>query len=50
MARQAADVTRSLAGTPEITDVRVIAATNRAQVEGETNESFALAFRLAPRP
>ncbi len=49
MARQAADVTRALAGTPEITDVRVIAATNRAQIEGETNESFALAFRLAPR-
>jgi Tfp pilus assembly protein PilN len=50
MARQAAAVTRALADAPEITDVRVIAATNRAQIEGEANESFALAFRLAARP
>lgn len=49
-ARRAAEVTQALGGTPALSDVRVLAATNRAQMGKQMNESFALAFRLVPRP
>ena len=48
-ARRAAEVTQALGNTPELSDVRVLAATNRAQM-GQMNESFALAFRLVSGP
>ena len=49
-ARRAAEVTQALGGAPELGDVRVLAASNRAQMGEQMNESFALAFRLVPRP
>jgi Tfp pilus assembly protein PilN len=49
-APRAAQVTQSLGSAPELSNVRVLAATNRARTGEETNESFSLAFRLAPGP
>jgi Tfp pilus assembly protein PilN len=49
-APRAAQVTQALGSAPEIEGVRLPAATNRARTGDETNESFALAFKLARRP
>jgi Tfp pilus assembly protein PilN len=49
-APRAAQVTQSLGSAPELSDVRVLAATNRARTGEETNESFSLAFRLVRKP
>ena len=43
-------MTQSLGSAPELSDVRVLAATNRARTGEETNESFSLAFRLVQKP
>jgi type IV pilus assembly protein PilN len=49
-APRAAQVTQALGSAPELEGVRVLAATNRSRTGEGTNESFALAFRLAQRP
>lgn len=49
-ARRAANVTQALGSAPELRDVHVLAATSRAQVGDQANESFSLAFRLVPHP
>jgi Tfp pilus assembly protein PilN len=49
-ARRAAGVTQALGSAPELANLRVLAATNRAQIGDQANESFSLAFRLAARP
>jgi hypothetical protein len=49
-APRAAQVTQALGSAPELAAVRVMGATNRARTGEGTNESFALAFRLAQRP
>jgi hypothetical protein len=49
-APRAAQVTQAFGSAPELDDVRVLAATNRSRTGEGTNESFALAFRLAQRP
>ena len=49
-APRAAQVTQAFGSAPELSGVRVLAATNRARTGEGTNESFALAFRLAQRP
>jgi hypothetical protein len=49
-APRAAQVTQALGSAPELAAVRVLAATNRSRSGEGTNESFALAFRLARQP
>jgi Tfp pilus assembly protein PilN len=49
-APRAAQVTQALGSAPELEAVRVLAATNRSRTGEGTNESFALAFRLARQP
>jgi hypothetical protein len=49
-ARRAAAVTQALGSAPQLVNLRVMAASSRARVGEETNESFALAFRVAARP
>ncbi len=47
-ARQAGEVTRALGGAPEFRDVRLLSATNRAQVGDRIYETFAVSFRFVP--
>ncbi|HEX6104601.1 MAG TPA: PilN domain-containing protein [Gemmatimonadales bacterium] len=49
-APRAAAVTQALGSAPELSGVRVLGATSRSRTGEGTNESFALAFRLARRP